>query len=124
MEDNNFKATVKYTLYGHPLSRTTCFVLIAAKFFGIEIEFKQVDLAKGEHKSEEFTKLNPLQTVPVLVVQEFDKLQENICDSVAIVTLLGARHILQGNFSINRVDTLKATELYRADEIFYALKDF
>ena len=37
---------------------------------GIEVPFEQVDLMKGDLKTDAFTKLNPLQRVPVLVLDD------------------------------------------------------
>jgi len=37
---------------------------------GIQVPFEEVDLAKGAHKTAEFTKLNRFQRVPVLVLDD------------------------------------------------------
>ena len=47
---------------------------------GITLETEQVDLGALEHKSPEFADLNPMQTVPVLVMDDGSRL----CESVAI----------------------------------------
>lgn len=57
----------KLTLYyaaGSPLARA---ILLLARYVPLDIELKHVDLMAGEQRSEEYTKLNPLQKVPVLV---------------------------------------------------------
>jgi glutathione S-transferase len=59
-----------YKLYGHPFSTCTNRVLIVAKEVGLEIEYYQVDLFKGEHKSEDFLKHQPFGQVPYLVDTE------------------------------------------------------
>lgn len=43
-----------YKLYGHPFSTCTNRVLIVAKEVGVELEYHEVDLFKGERKNEEF----------------------------------------------------------------------
>lgn len=53
-------------------------VFLAEK--GIEIPFEQVDMTKGEHKSDAFTSLNKLQRVPVLILDDGTPL----CESIAI----------------------------------------
>lgn len=47
---------------------------------GIQIPAEQVDLAAFEHKTPEFARLNPMQGVPVLVMDDGSRL----CESVAI----------------------------------------
>ena len=47
---------------------------------GIEVPFEQVDLMKGDLKTDAFTKLNKLQRVPVLVLDD----GTSICESMAI----------------------------------------
>jgi glutathione S-transferase len=47
---------------------------------GIEMPFEQVDLMKGDLKTDAFTKLNRLQRVPVLVLDD----GTSICESIAI----------------------------------------
>jgi len=37
---------------------------------GIEIPLEQVDITKAEHKTEEFTALNPVQRIPVLILDD------------------------------------------------------
>jgi glutathione S-transferase len=53
-------------LYGSPFSTCTNAVKAFFRANNIEHEFKTVDIMKGEQKLPEFTKLNPLQKVPVL----------------------------------------------------------
>lgn len=45
---------------------------------GIEIDFKEVDLMEGDLKLESFTKLNPMQRVPVLVFDDGTCLSETV----------------------------------------------
>src|SRR5262245_28633122 len=45
---------------------------------GITVPTEQVDLGKLEHKSPEFTQLNPLQRVPVLVLDDGTVITESI----------------------------------------------
>jgi len=58
-------------LYGHPVSTTTRPVMLLAAEAKLPIEFITVDLMKGEHHGEAFTKLNPLRMVPVLQDGDF-----------------------------------------------------
>jgi glutathione S-transferase len=54
-------------LYGHEISGNSYKARLALSLLGIEHEWIQVDLMKGEHKSPEFLALNPFGQVPVLV---------------------------------------------------------
>ena len=54
-------------LYSNPLSPFGRMAQSVLELTETEYEFKNVDLAGGENKQEWFTKLNPAQTVPVLV---------------------------------------------------------
>jgi glutathione S-transferase len=51
-------------------------VFLAEK--GLSIETEQVDLAKLQHKSPEFTALNPIQRVPVLILDDGTAISESI----------------------------------------------
>jgi glutathione S-transferase len=61
----------KLTLYGSSFSGPSHSVEAFFKSCKIDYEFKEVNLSKGEQKSDDFTKLNPLQKVPVLVEGDF-----------------------------------------------------
>lgn len=58
-------------------------VRIALNVKGIPYEYKAVNLAEGEHHTEEYKKLNPLQYVPALVDDGV-----TISDSLAIILYL------------------------------------
>lgn len=45
---------------------------------GIDIERVQVDIARLEHKSPEFTKINPMQRLPVLVLDDGTVIAETV----------------------------------------------
>lgn len=75
--------TQKLTLYfalGSPPARGA---LLAARNLGLDIEVKYVNLIAGEHYGEEFTKINPLRKIPVLVDGDFI-----LTESRAIMTYL------------------------------------
>ncbi len=54
-------------LYNHELSGNCHKVRLMLSLLGLEYELVSVDLMKGEHKSPQFMKLNPLGQVPVLL---------------------------------------------------------
>mmetsp|Transcript_42824 Transcript_42824/g.65775 ORF Transcript_42824/g.65775 Transcript_42824/m.65775 type:complete len:313 (+) Transcript_42824:103-1041(+) len=56
-------------LYGTMLSQPTRSVFWFCQLNAIPIEFHEVNLAGGEQKSAEFTAINPLQKVPVVVYE-------------------------------------------------------
>lgn len=57
-----------YYTAGSPPSRA---VLHTIRVLGLEVEVKNVDLMKGENKTEEYLKINPKHQVPVLVDNGF-----------------------------------------------------
>ncbi len=61
-------------------------IFVAEK--GLDIPFEKIELNKGEHRSEAFTALNPLQRVPVLVLDDGTAISE----SVAICRYLEELH--------------------------------
>lgn len=45
---------------------------------GIDITYEQIDITEFEHKSPEFAGLNPLQRVPVLILDDGDPISESM----------------------------------------------
>ncbi|KAI8545320.1 hypothetical protein RHMOL_Rhmol07G0031500 [Rhododendron molle] len=70
----------KVVLYSNWQSSCSWRVRFALNLKGLPYEYKAVDLAKGEHLTPEFEKLNPLHFVPVLVDGDFV-----VSDSYAIL---------------------------------------
>src|SRR5271166_1211650 len=58
-------------LYHNPLSPNVRRVRLTAAVLGLELEEKQLDFAKGEHKNPEYLALNPNGAVPTLVDGDF-----------------------------------------------------
>ncbi|KAI8531932.1 hypothetical protein RHMOL_Rhmol11G0174600 [Rhododendron molle] len=77
----------KLKLYSYFRSSCSHRVRIALKLKGLEYEYKAVNLLKGEHFSPEFTKLNPIGYVPVLVDEDFV-----VSDSFAILLYLEEKY--------------------------------
>ncbi len=74
-------------------------VFLAEK--GIDVEYQQVNILDSEHKSAEFTRLNPLQKVPVLELDD----GTIICETVAICRYFEELHpdpALMGTTTIER----------------------
>ncbi|KAG5667755.1 hypothetical protein PVAND_015725 [Polypedilum vanderplanki] len=71
------------TFYYHPLSPPVRAVLMTIKELNIDIKLHEIDFLKSEQTSEAFTKINPVQTIPVLVDDDLI-----ICDSHAICLYL------------------------------------
>jgi len=59
------------TLYYHPLSQPSRTLLIFLHLTGIKHEKKVIDLIKGEHKTPEYSKVNPLQVIPAIQDGDF-----------------------------------------------------
>lgn len=64
-------------LYGFPASTNTWLVRAVAAQLGQSIDFKVVDLMKGETRSPDFLKLNPTGRLPVLTDGEFSLWEAN-----------------------------------------------
>ncbi len=58
-------------LYYNPLSPNVRRVRLTAAVLGIQLEEKQLDFSKGEHKNPEYLALNPNGAVPTLVDGDF-----------------------------------------------------
>ncbi len=58
-------------LYGNKAATCTNGVLAFLRITGIPYELKSVNTMAGEHKTEEYKKLNPFQKIPVLVDNGF-----------------------------------------------------
>lgn len=74
-------------LYSFDSSPNPLKVRVALREIGLECETREVVLFKGEQKSEEFLKVNPLGKVPVLVD---DKV--TLCESNAIIYYLAKEY--------------------------------
>lgn len=74
-------------LYGHELSGNSYKVKLFLSLLNLDYEYIQVDLMQGEHKGEEFLKLNPFGQVPVLVDD-----QTILSDAQAILVYLARRY--------------------------------
>lgn len=77
----------KMQLYSYCRSSCSWRVRIALAYKGVQYEYKAVDLAQGEQFNEDFKKLNPFCTVPVLVDSDFV-----LSDSFAILEYLEEKY--------------------------------
>ncbi|TMW54601.1 hypothetical protein DOY81_000395, partial [Sarcophaga bullata] len=57
----------KPILFMATLSPPSRAVMLTAKEIGLELEYKPINLLKGEHLTPEFIKMNPQHTIPTLV---------------------------------------------------------
>ncbi len=86
-------------LYDHPLSGNCYKVRLLFSHLGVSYEKVTVDIFKGDHKSADFSKLNPNQKIPVLVDED-----QIIWESNAILLYLANKYSPNDYFSN---DTLK-----------------
>ncbi|KAL2491061.1 Glutathione S-transferase Z1 [Abeliophyllum distichum] len=77
----------KLKLYSYWRSSCSCRVRIALKLKGLDYEYIAINLLKGEQKSPEFLKLNPIGYVPVLVDGDIV-----VADSFAILLYLEEKY--------------------------------
>ncbi|XP_062895268.1 glutathione S-transferase theta-2 isoform X2 [Mobula hypostoma] len=110
-------------VYYDLLSQPSRAVLMFLKVTGIPHVERPVALRRGEHKSEEFTKLNPMQKVPVIVDNGFI-----LTESVAILKYLATKYNVpqfwypQDVFQRAKVDEYMAWQ--HANVRFHAAKVF
>ncbi|XP_059652161.1 glutathione S-transferase zeta class-like isoform X2 [Cornus florida] len=87
IEASGGEEPTKLKLYSYWRSSCSWRVRIALNLKGLKYEYKPVNLLKGEHFSPEFTKLNPIGYVPVLVDEDFV-----VADSFAILMYLEEKY--------------------------------
>jgi glutathione S-transferase len=63
----NTMAPALYMVWASPPVRA---VLMTAKSLDLDLDLKEIDLIKGEHKTPQFLKINPQHTVPTLVADD------------------------------------------------------
>jgi len=73
-------------IYYHPVSTTSRPLMLYAQENGLDVEFKLVDLMKGEHYQPEYVAVNPNRLVPVLEDGDF-----RLTESSAILKYLAER---------------------------------
>ncbi|XP_070573143.1 glutathione S-transferase theta-1-like [Ptychodera flava] len=74
-------------LHFNPLSQPSRAVLMFLEVNGIPYVRKVIDLGRGEHRTAEFKKINPVQKVPVISDEDF-----HLSESVAILIYLATKH--------------------------------
>jgi len=79
------------TLYSYWRSSSAWRVRVALETKGIKYQYKAVPLLKNEQKSDEYSKLNPMQQVPCLVVSEEGKADVVINQSLAIIEFIDSQ---------------------------------
>jgi glutathione S-transferase len=119
--------TSSYTLYYSPGS-CALIVHILLEEFGVPFEAVRVDTASGEHRRDEYRRINPKQKVPALatpegVLTECVAIVEYLCDKHDGGRLLGAPGTWQRARIMERIATL-ATEIHPLFNRFFHEDDF
>lgn len=70
-----------FTLYGYNSSGNCYKIKLLLNQLKIPFDYKEVDIVKGESRTEEFLKINPVGCIPALVISE----KETIVESNAIL---------------------------------------
>ncbi len=74
-----------YRLYGIP-TQNTLKIGYVLDSIGVDYEYQRMDLAKGEHKTDWFLKINPVGKVPALKHNDFSVFESSaICRYIAVV---------------------------------------
>ena len=81
-------------LYQHPLSGPCRIVSTTAEYCGVTLEKQNIDVQGGEHRSEEYRKINPKGHIPTLEDGEL-KVIESISAARYICTVKGGEKGLQ-----------------------------
>ncbi|XP_068620650.1 glutathione S-transferase E14-like [Battus philenor] len=76
---SNSTASDKLILYGDEAAPPVRFVLMTACALGVNLDFRSINLFANENRTEAYKKINPLQKVPSMVIDN-----QNICDSHVI----------------------------------------
>uniref|UniRef100_A0A182TP13 glutathione transferase n=1 Tax=Anopheles melas TaxID=34690 RepID=A0A182TP13_9DIPT len=77
----------KPVLYTHTISPAGRAVELTAKALNLDVDVREMNVFKGQHMSDEFKKLNPVQTIPTLDDNGFV-----LWDSHAIMIYLARRY--------------------------------
>jgi glutathione S-transferase len=80
-----------YILYGGDFTRSVLVQWVLEEG-GLEYEFRNIDILKGEHRATDFLAINPAGLVPVLITPEGQALYE----TGALMVYLADRHGLTG----------------------------
>lgn len=81
------------TLYYNKISPPCRAVMLTAKAVGLKLEFKDIDVMKGETKTPEFLKINPQHTIPTYVEDDLTLWESRaICQYIA--NKYGAKDVL------------------------------
>lgn len=94
------------TLYGYKLSGHSHRAELMLRLLGLPYRFEEVDIFAGAHRTEDFRRLNPLGTVPVI-----DDSGTVVGDSAAILVYLASRY--DGNRGWLPTDPTGAAEVQR-----------
>ena len=79
---------VSYKLYYINACPGARAVRLYMKYKNIEVEEVLIDMSKGEHKTDEFIKLNPMHTVPTLKINHECGTEEGLYESRVILKYL------------------------------------
>lgn len=77
-------------IYGDKISQPTRSVLQFCNLSKIKYTFTQILIEKGEHKSSEFKKINPLGKLPAIKIIQDNDTEFNLHESAAILKFLSA----------------------------------
>ena len=82
----------KYVLYGGKLTRAliTEMVMLEA---GLEYELREIDIINQQHRSDEYTRINPAALVPSLVTPDGEVLYETPAINLYLAEHHGIEHL-------------------------------
>lgn len=103
-------------LYYSPISPPARAVLLTIRSLGLNVEIKNVNLLKGEHRSAEFLKVNPFHQIPVLVERKSSMSSPTL---ISDLVLSESRAIMSYLVNSRRADS----SLYPIDPVRRAVVD-
>jgi glutathione S-transferase len=76
MRPERWETTMKIIEDGRAPNPRRVRVFLAEK--GVSLPFEQIDIMKGDHRSADFRRLNPMERVPILVLDDGETLSETM----------------------------------------------
>lgn len=104
----------KYILYSYWRSSCSWRVRTVLHLKSIPFECRPVNLFSSEQTEPEFSQLNPLGLVPLLVVQFDDGRVENLFESLAIIDYLEQVHPLPSIYPTDPIQRAKVSGVAQA----------
>jgi len=85
---NKKNSSTSILIYGDYLSQPTRSVVAFCKINDISFEFKFINIAKGDHLTQEYSKINELKKIPAVLIKTEDGKEFYVSESCTILRFL------------------------------------